>query len=217
MPTTTVVPTAHSDRIRLGAGKLWAAPVGTITSAFAPTGSGSQFTQGLVSGDVPGSAAWLPLGITKSGSVFKTGITVANVESAEYYYPHKIVATAQTADLTFSLMTVNLTNLRLSLNADTPQVSGGPPSATAAAKLTPPLVGQEVRAQLLWESLTADFLIVIYQALQTQAVSLNMAKGSANMEIPLVMSAELPPSATAPTPYDMWVIGSTWAETLDTD
>lgn len=213
---TTVIPSAHSERIRLGAGKLWAAPVGTITSSYAPSGAAGQFTQGTVTGDVPGSTAWLPLGITKTGSVFKTGITTANVESAEYYYPHKIVATAQTADITFSLMTVNLTNLRLAFNAPTTAVSA-PPTDTSPAKLTPPLVGQEVRSQLLWESLNADCLIVIYQALQTQAVSLNAAKGNANMEVPVVMTAELPPTATAATPFDMWVIGASWAETIATD
>jgi hypothetical protein len=148
--------------------------------------------------------------------VFKTGITVANVESAEYYYPHKIVATAQTADLTFSLMTVNLTNLRMAFNADISTVSAVP-DADTPAKLTPPLVGQEVRTQLMWESLSADFLIVIYQALQTQAVSLNAAKGNANMEIPVVMTAELPPSTVAPTPFDLWVMGTSWTETVDTD
>lgn len=215
MPTT-VVPNSHGERIRLGAGKLWASPVGTITNAFAPTGAAAQFTQGVVAGDVPGSAAWLPLGITKSGSIFKTGLTTANVESAEYYYPHKIVTTAQMADLSFNLMTVNLTNLRLALNA-APTADSAVPTDTTPAKLVPPLVGQEVRVQLMWESLTADFLIVIYQALQTQAVSLAMAKGAANMEIPVVMTAELPPSTVAPTPFDMWVIGTTWAETASTD
>jgi hypothetical protein len=74
-----------------------------------------------------------------------------------------------------------------------------------------------VRSKLLWESLNADMLIVIYQALQTQAVSINAAKGNANMEVPVVMTAELPPTATAATPFDLWVIGSSWAETLDTD
>lgn len=215
MPTT-VVPNAHGERIRLGAGKLWAAPTGTITNAFAPTGAAGQFTQGLVTGDVPGHTAWLPLGITKTGSVFKTGITTANIESAEYYYPHKIVSTAQTADIAFNLMTVNLTNLRLALNAPLTGESGAP-TDSAATKLTPPLVGQEVRSQVMWESLTADFVIVIYQALQTQAVSLNAAKGAANMEVPIMMTAELPPSAVSSTPFDLWVIGATWAETADTD
>lgn len=213
---TSVIPTAHNERIRLGAGKLWVAPIGTITNAFAPTGVAGQFVQGTTATSVPGNAAWLPLGITKAGNIFKTGITTANVDSAEYYYPHKIVTTAQTADMAFALMTVNLTNLRLGFNAATSSVSGAV-TDTTVARLSPPLPGAETRVQVMWESLAGDFVIVIYQALQTQAISLNAAKGNNNMEVPVMMTAELPPTATASVPFDMWVVGATWAETAATD
>lgn len=218
-----VNPLAHANRIRTQAGKLWALPAGTLTDATflaslstSVTAGQGQFVSGTAANTVPGSALALPLGITKTGMVFKNALTTANIESAEYYYPHKVVGTAQVVDLTTTLITVNATNLRLAFNAATSQVTGTP-DASDAAKLVPPLVGQEVRCQLVWESNAADHVIIIWQALQTGAVSLNAAKGNANMDIPLTFTAELPDSTIAPAPYAEYFTGTSWVETVNTD
>jgi hypothetical protein len=147
-------------------------------------------------------------------------MTVANStdtdESAEYYFPHKTLVTGQSGSLKATLKTVNLTNLRLALNAATTAVSATP-SATTAAKLTPPLPGAEVRCQLLWESLDNNIVIPMYQCLQTNDVTLAGKKGAEGMVLDLEFSFEMPDASVAPTPYDIWVIGASWIETVTTD
>lgn len=219
----TIIPKAHGNRIRTNAGQLWVLPAGTLTDATflaslntSVTAGQGQFAVGTAANTVPGSALALPLGITKTGMVFKNALTTANIDSAEYYYPHKIVGTAQSADVTVTLITVNATNLRLAFNAATSQVAGTP-DASNAAKLVPPLVGQEVRCQLIWEANDASHVIILWQALQTGAVSLNAAKGNANMEIPLTFTAELPDVSIAPAPFAEYFTGTTYAETVSTD
>lgn len=212
------IPSAQMTRRRYGAGKLWAYTLGTpvLTSAYAPAGTGSAFTQGTSSTNVPGTASLLPLGITEEGMTFTSGFSTDNDESAEYYFSHKTIVTGQTASLKTTLKTVNLTNLRLALNAPTSAVSAVP-TATVAAKVTPPLPGAEVRCQLLWESLDNNMLIVGYQALQTNELNLAGRKGAAGMVLDLEFTFEMPDAAIAPTPYDLWVIGTSWAETVNTE
>lgn len=212
------IPTAIMNRRRYGAGKLWGYTLGTpvVTSAYAPTGTGGLFTQGSSATNVPGAAGWLPLGITEDGMEFTVGFDTDNDNSAEYYYSHKTVVTGQTGSLKATLKTVNLTNLRLALNAATSAVSATP-SATQAAKLTPPLPGQEVRCQLMWEALDNNLVIVMYQALQTSDVGLQGRKGADGMVLDLEFMLEQPDASVAPTPWDTWVIGTTWAESVSTE
>jgi hypothetical protein len=212
----SIIPAAHMERRRYGAGKLWAAPAGTLTSSFTPTVSGGVFTQGTTATAVPGSTAMLPVGITTEGTKFTASFDTDTDESAEYYYPHKTIVTGQTAKLEVELKTVNLTNLRAALNASTSQVNGTP-SASSFARLTPPLPGQEVRMQWLWESTAGDMLILLYQGLNTGDVELDAAKGAKGMNIPLSISGELPDSTIATTPFDILVCGTSYAETASGD
>lgn len=212
------IPSAQMTRRRYGAGKLWGYTLGTpiATSAYSPAGTASAFTQGNSATNVPGNVGWLPLGITEDGMTFTSGIDTENDEAAEYYYNLKTLVTGQTATLAVTLKTVNLTNLRLALNAATSAVSATP-TATVAAKLTPPLPGSEVRCQLLWESLDNNLVIVMYQALQTNEVSLAGVKGAGGITLDLAFTLEQPDAAVATTPFDLWVIGTSWAETVNSE
>jgi hypothetical protein len=214
------IPTAQVTRRRYGAGKLWAAPAGTLTVAapFAPAsitaGAFIQGTDALTK--VPGSTTFLPLGVTEDGMEFSFGFDTEDDESAEYYYPLKTVVTGQTASMSATLKQVNLTNLRLALNASTSAVTGTP-SATAAAKLTPPLPGAEVRCQILWESLDNDIVIIGYSALQTNEVTLSPNKGAAGLSLDLQWNLEQPAATIATVPFDIWVTGTSWVETVSGD
>ncbi|MEU0467318.1 hypothetical protein ABZ215_25225 [Amycolatopsis sp. NPDC006131] len=211
-----IVPSAKMERRRYGAGKLWVAPLGTITSNYTPQVTGGAFVQGTTATQVPGASAWLPVGITTEGTRFTSSSDTDTDESAEYYYPHATVVTGQTCGLEVELKTVNLTNLRVALNAATSQVSGTP-TASSFARLAPPLPGQEVRMQWLWESNAADMIIVLYKGLNTGDVELAAQKGAGGMNVPLSISGELPDASVAPTPYDILVCGNSFAESTATE
>lgn len=209
----SIVPSAIMSRRRYGAGKLWVAPLGTITNNFTPTVTGGVFVQGTTATQVPGATAWLPVGITTEGTKFTSSFDTDNDESAEYYYPHAVIVTGQTCTLEVELKTVDLTNLRVALNAATSQVNGTP-TASSFARLTPPLPGSEVRMQWMWESTAADMLIVLYKGLNTGDVELTAQKGAAGMNIPLTISGELPDAAVATTPFDILTCGTSYAESV---
>lgn len=210
------IPKFHSNRRRYGAGKLWVAPLGTVTSSYAPAGASSAFTQGTSANNVPGDTDWLPLGITQEGMTFSSSSDTEPDESAEYYYPHKILVTGQSATMSATLKTVNLTNLRTAFNAATSAVSATPGPSTAA-RLTPPLPGEEVRCQIMWESLDDDMVIILYQCMNTGAVEIGGRKGAEGTNVPLELTAELPDEDVALTPVDIWVIGASYEETVTGD
>lgn len=194
---------------------MWALPPATLTHAtYLPVGTAGAFTQGATANvAIPGSALALPLGITNEGTEFEFSFDTEEDSAAEYYYPLRTVVTGQTAKLSTSLKTVNLTNLRYAFNAATTAWSATP-SATTPAYFTPPAPGEEVRIQILWESLANDLFILGYSAFQTNAVTLAAVKGSAGLNLELAWNLEQPDAAIAPVPFKMGVLGASWVETI---
>ncbi len=210
------VPVARVNQRRYGAGALYWAPAGTVDATYTPAGTGSKFTIGTDDdAKVPGFTGFLPLGITTEGMTFTGSFTTENDESAEYYVPHKIMVTGQAESLAVTLKTVNLTNLRVAMNAGTSSVTGGTPSATQAVRIRKPDPGAEKRSQLMWISQDEDMVLVIYSALQTGDFTIAGRKGVEGINLPLTFTVEQPDISISPVSYDIWVIGASYAETTN--
>jgi hypothetical protein len=180
-----------------GAGYLYKAPLGTAIPTN--TVAGSVFT------DV-WAAAWIPVGITREGSEFTYKIDTDTVTAAEYLDPLKIVSTGREASVAFEMMQIHLGNYKTAFNAGTgttTAVSGT--GATTLTKISPPVVGSEVRIMLGWESEDFTERWIYYQCLQTGEIKVGRHKGSANAGIPVEFSLEQP-SATAP--FDIFTAGA---------
>lgn len=211
------IPKAQMTRRRYGAGKLWYLPAGTIDETnFTPTVTTSKFDQGTSGDTVPGFTTALPLGITKEGMTWTRTVTTEVDEAAEHYGALKTVVTGITETLAVALKTVNLTNLRVAMNAASTVVSGTP-GASAYAKIKKPKPGEEIRGQLLWESLGDDFLIACWQVFQTNDVSLGARRGVEGMNLDLSFNLELPPPTVSDEESTLYVAGATWIETVSGD
>jgi hypothetical protein len=78
--------------------------------------------------------------------------------------------------------------------------------ATMLSSYTPPVVGQEARIMLGWESEDATERWVWYQSFQTGEVRIGRRKGAANAGIPVEFGVEQPSSGA---PFISWVAGAT--------
>lgn len=217
----TVTPTWFGNRRHYGAGKLFAAPLGTVTSAYAPVASNSVFTLGTSATTVPGSTAWLPLGWTDDGHTFSQSSSTDDDKAAESYYPVASPVTEIKAKWAVKLKTVNLTNLRLALNGfdSTSSLvtnvsgSGGQvPGASTVVRVKPAVAGAELRCQLLFVSTEQDMVIVIYKAFNAGDLELAFKKGADGLSLPLDFNLEIPDASIATTPYDILVTGADYVE-----
>lgn len=212
-----VVQAYQSTRRHYGAAAVWAAPLGTVTGgtavgAYVPAGTGGAFIQGNTATNVPGAAAWLPIGWTDGGWDLTFTIKTEEDDAAESYDPVAYPMVGRAATLKASLKQCNLTNLRLALNASAASVNQAPGPSTTAT-LTPPTSGSEVRTQWLLETQDGSLVCVIYQALNTGAVSLMFQKGAKGLSVPLELNVEVPPAAVSNAPYHIHTIGTAYVET----
>jgi hypothetical protein len=222
-----VVPIANINRRIYGAGKLWYLPAGTYTGQLAnpagtpydPSPVGSKFTQGTDAlTKVPGTTAALPLGITSEGMEFQSDMETDQDESAEYYQPHRIMMTGQSAKLSVELKTTNITNLRIASNVGTGGVLGGAGTATNAAIIGPVQADAVTRGQYLWESLDENVLLIIFSGLNTSGLRLAGKKGVEGSNLPLEIDCELPDATVAGWAYEIHLAGAALgAETVATD
>lgn len=219
-------PLWHADRRRYGAGKLFVAPLGTITSAYAPVSTGSKFVLGTSATNVPGSTAWLPLGYTAEGHTFTQSVDTDDDTAAESLYPVATPVTGKTARWAVTLKTVNLTTLRVALNAfDASSTvvtnvsgSGGQvPGVSTVVKVKPPVAGSEVRCQFLWINNDDDDVIVGYRALNVGDFERAFKKGAEGQDVPLEFNLELPETTISTTPYDEYLTGASYIETVSAD
>lgn len=211
-----LVAATQSNRIEIGPGKLWLAPLGTITSAYAPISSGNVFTLGSTSNDVPGNAAWIPIGASKSGGEFDVTLTTADVTVEELYDPVKVVPTARKTGFKFEMAQINTTNWAIAVNNAT-SAWNGTPSATGVAFMDPPAVGSETRYQLLFCNNDQDFVLVLWQVLQIGSLAEKFQKGANYSTLLADWNAEIPPVAVAPQPWRIYVTGSDWGATVNTE
>lgn len=210
--------TVHPERMQYGGpGQLWAAPLATLTSAYAPAGTGGAFTQGTTATSVPGNAAWVPLGDFGSPTQFDYTFNTEEITVENSYDPVATVATGRRISVKAELVDWTLWQYQLALSAATTAWSGTP-TATTTAKFTPPAPGQEGRYQLLWQSQDNTDVMVVYQTIQVGNISERRGKGAAGRaSLAVEFKGELPAASVATSLFNRWRIGANAAATLSTD
>lgn len=213
--------TVHAERLQFGGpGQLWAAPDLTQDDTYAPVATAGKFTVGTAAGDVPGDAAWLPLGDLGSAVSIDYAITVEEINVENSYEVVANMVTKRVLSIKAELVDMNMTNYALVMNAGLPGGgwTGTPDATTGVAKFTPPALGNEQKVQLMWVSNDNTDLILVYRALQTGSVTEKKGKGAAGRSSwSLDFKGEMPDSALAGTLFNRWRSGPGAAPTLSTD
>lgn len=154
------MPTVAVPYLMLDPGFMWYAPANTAFPSLGGTGAGSIFT------DSP-SVTFYEIGATEAGYTFSYSQSIEAINVAEFADPVKWRTTARQGSMAFNMADFTLTNLQRAMNGGTiALMSGVAGSATAINKWTPPPVGSESRAALLWQSLDGTMRIFMYQTVQ---------------------------------------------------
>ena len=175
-------------------GYLYWAPLGTALPT--PVSTASVFSDTW-------PVAWIPLGMTVSGTDFDPNTTASAIEAAELIDPIAYRTTARTGTLTFALLSLTATNLARAFNGASTTVTGT--GATTITKLDPPVVGNEVRAMIGFESLDSTFRFVAYQVFNSGSIKMSFNKAPATTSIPWTGMLEKPASTQ---PWSMWTAGA---------
>jgi hypothetical protein len=136
-------------------------------------------------------AAWIPVGVTKSGHEFSYSLKTGNIEAAEFLLPLKIVSTSAESKISFECMEFTARNFASALNGGTVTTVSGT-GATLLTEVTPPDVGAEVRQMFGWEAEDSTERLFALQCLQTGDVKTKAAKGTDNATITFDMGLEQP-------------------------
>lgn len=174
-------------------GYLYWAPIGS--SLPTNTVSGSVFTDTW-------PVAWIPLGMTDTGSTWTMSLTVEPIEAAESFDPITNRTTGRSATIEFSLKNFSATNLGRALNGATLTVSGS--TGTTLTQIDPPAPGGETRCMIGFESLDNTVRAVGFQCINSGDIAVAMAKAPANANIPFTLNLEKPSSTQ---PFRWWTAG----------
>jgi len=175
-------------------GYLYWAPLGTALPTAVSTASAFSDTWPV---------AWIPLGMTVSGTDFDPNTTVSPIDAAEMIDPITYRTTARTGTISFNLLSVTATNLARAFNGATLTVTGT--TATTITQLDPPVIGTEVRAMLGFESLDNTFRWIAYQVFNSGSLKMSFNKAPATASIPWTGMLEKPASTQ---PWSMWTAGA---------
>ena len=175
-------------------GFLYWAPLGSALPTGASTASAFS--------DV-WPVAWIPLGMTESGTDFDVNVTASPILAAELIDPLQYRTTARTGQISFQLLSLTATNLARAFNGATTAVTGT--GATTITKIDPPAIGTEIRAMIGFESLDSTFRFVAYQVFNSGSVKLQFNKAPAKTSIPWVGMLEKPASTQ---PWSAWTAGA---------
>jgi hypothetical protein len=185
------------SRVLVGAGTLYAAPLGTteptsVTGAW-PTG-------------------WTPLGYTRQGSTFDLKPKAAGLEVEEELWPVRQVMTGADADITFELSEQTQQNLLIAINSGILNTSSAVANtsgtnADGSVWAEPPNLGFEARLMLGWDSLPeaatgpnaiAYGRIIMRQCLQTGSMKRQARKGNNQSTYACTFSFEKPSGTVQP-------------------
>ena len=186
--STLVLPALLTDP-----GFLYWAPLGSALPT--PVSTASAFSDSW-------PVAWIPLGLTESGTDIDPNLTVSPILAAELIDPLQYRVTNRETTLSFQLLSFTAANLAKAFNGATTAVTGT--GATTITKIDPPAVGQEIRAMIGFESLDSTFRFVAYQVLNTGSVKFQFNKAPAKSSIPWTGKLEKP---AATQPWSAWTAG----------
>lgn len=164
-------PGSDATFVKLGPGKLYAAPVGTVEPADLTAALGATWLAGY-------------LGYTEEGHTFTIAPAYDAVEVAESFLPVARVKTGTEMTLEMALAEVTAQNVQRALNGATITSSGT--GATAIDSIEPLADNAtETRTAILWQSDSGDERWVWRRCLQTGSIAIGRKKGSAKATVPL--------------------------------
>ena len=175
-------------------GFLYWAPLGSALPSGVSTASAFSDTWPV---------AWIPLGMTESGTDFEVNVTASPVYGAELIDPLIYRTTAREGTLSFQLLSLTATNLARAFNGASTTVTGA--GVTLITKIDPPAPGTEVRAMIGWEALDSTARFVAYQVFNEGSVKFSFNKAPAKASIPWTGKLEKPASTQ---PWSMWTAGA---------
>lgn len=152
------MPTVATPYLMMDPGFLWHAPANTLFPTGGGTASGSVFT------DSP-SVTFYEIGATEAGYTFSYSQSIEAINVAEFADPVKWRTTARQGSMAFNMADYTLKNLQRAMNGGTLSTVSGS-GATLISKWVPPVVGNETRAALLWQSFDGTMRIFMYQTVQ---------------------------------------------------
>jgi hypothetical protein len=189
MPAITVDTSAGS----YGPGYIYWAPLGTAIPTGGGTAAGSVFTDAWPAG-------WIALGATLEGNELNTDINTDTANVAEYLDAVKVVTTSRTTTISFSLYNTTAQNYKRVMNGGAISTVSGA-GATQVSKFLPVQTGLEVRAMIGFESSQNDERAILYQCLQTGAVTERRRKGVDYNVFPAQFRCEVPTSGISVERY----------------
>jgi hypothetical protein len=184
-----VLPTLLTDP-----GYLYWAPIGTALPT--PVSSASAFS------DI-WPAAWIPIGMTESGTDFDNTLTVSPILGAEMIDPIAYRTTMRDGTLSFLLLDFTATKLAHAFNGASTTVTGA--GVTTITKIDPPTPGTETRGMIGYESLDSTFRFIAYQVLNSGSVKMSFNKAPAKAGVQWTGKLEKPAGSQ---PWSMWTAGA---------
>jgi hypothetical protein len=176
------VPTVATPFLMQDPGFLYHAPAGTTFPTAGGTATGSKF-------DTAPSATFIEIGATEDGHRFRYAPSIEAVTVAEFLDPVKWRTVSREGSFSFNLADYTIKNLSRALNGGTLTSTGT--GTTQVNKLTPPTMGNETRAALMWESADATMRIFMYQCINVAEMETAFAKAPAIAVLPCEFRFEL--------------------------
>lgn len=169
------------SNVLLGAGKWWAAPLGTAE----PTGN--------VAAQASGIAGWRDLGYTEDGGAFRYEYRAEAIMVEEEFDPVRWVTVSRQAAFLAQWAEYTRQNLAMALNM-------GANAANDTTPLEPPAPNTEVRLMLMFEA-DSGARWLGRQCLQVEAINSPRRKAPNKATIPTRFNMEKP---TGLAPFKVW-------------
>lgn len=192
------IPTIQPTQIRTGPGLIRWAALGATIPTITPTAS--KYTA------VTWDTAWKEAGATEEGLTYNESTDTEAITVAESVYPVKVVTTGKTGTVAFSMAHISDVNWKLAANGGNITVSGT--AGTKQSEYMPPLVGQEVRVMLAFQSAEDDEIIIWPQVFNTGSLEVARSTFESKALLPVEFSVELPDPAVMTRPYKRWTTGA---------
>lgn len=156
--------------VRVGAGKLFAAPLLSIEPVDLAT---------------PWDDAWARVGYTEAGSTFTFGATFEDVMVAEELEAIRVLQTNRNIQIAFAAAELTATNMQRVFNGGTIQ------TPTGLITFEPPPAGEFTEIMLGWESDDALERWIFRKCIQTGSVGIPRQK-AAKAQLPMTFRALKP-------------------------
>jgi hypothetical protein len=166
---------ANPDKVKVGAGILYIAPLGTTE----PT----DLTTPWATVD----ADWEAIGYTEEGHEFSSEPNFEPIDVAEELEPIRYEQSANASAVTFSAAEMTVDNLTRAFNGGTVTTLAG-----TVVRFEPPEVGDVTYAMLGWESNDAEERFVFRKCLQVGNVAIARRKAPTKALIPMEFRLVVP-------------------------